>query len=225
MIKNLLKYFALFCFIYFLLVSFFNLAPIRQGSAKLFRQNAVFVLTTFYPKAFIVSRQHPSEKSEYELQLLYENNANVEEATERAKMNGQSNLDIELQAYRIHLPAFFLYALLFLMALIAANPISIKEKLWKLLLGLIIFLLYTNVRLTLIMYHQFQVKELGIYEVSDFTANLLSKAQFFLTNITANFMVASLIWIVVSFNQDKWQSFVEKLVDQAPAKANERSRS
>lgn len=215
MIKNLLKYFALFCFIYFLLVSFFSLAPIRQGSAGLFRQNAVFVLTTFYPKAFIVSRQHPSEESEYELQLLYENNSKVEEATERAKMNGQSNLDIELQAYRIHLPAFFMYALLFLLALIAANPMPIREKLWKILLGFIIFLLYTNARLAMIMYHQFQVKHLGIYEAGDFIANLLSKAQFFLTNITANFMVASLIWVIVSFDKDKWQSFVEKVVDQS----------
>lgn len=215
MIKNLLKYFALFCFIYFLLVSFFNLAPIRQGSAGLFRQNAVFVLTTFYPKAFIVSRQHPSEESEYELQLLYENNSTVEEATQQAKVNGQSNLDIELQAYRIHLPAFFLYALLFLLALIAANPMPIREKLWKILLGFIIFLLYTNARLAMIMYHQFQVKHLGIYEAGDFIVNLLNKAQFFLTNITANFMVASLVWIVLSFDKDKWQGFVEKMVDQS----------
>ncbi len=220
MIKHLLKYFTRFCFLYFVLVFFFNLAPIRQGSASFFRQNTVASLTLFFPKAFIVSRQHPTEESEYELQLLYESKSTMEDAKRRAKINGQSNLDMELQAYRIHLPAFFLYPLLFLLALIAANPIPIKQKGWKLLIGFLFFLLYTNFRLTLIMYHQFQVKHLGIYESSELTADLLSKAQFFLTNITANFIVASLIWIVVSFDKNKWQHFVEELVHQA-AKTNE----
>jgi len=214
MIKNLLKYFALFCLIYFLLVGIFNLGPVRQGSANLFRKNAESVLTTFFPKAFIVSQQHPSEKSEYEIQILYENKSKFEEAKRRAKINGQSNLDFELEAYWIHLPAFSLYPLLFLLALIATNPIPLKQKGWNLLLGFIIFLLYTNIRLALIMYHQFQAKHLGIYESSEFTVNLLSKAQFFLTNITANFIVACLVWIIVSFNKNKWENFVEKLVDE-----------
>lgn len=214
MMKKLLTYFGLFCLTYFLLVFFFNLAPVREGSAAFFRKNAEATLTTLYPSAFIVTRQHPNEESPYEIQLLYENEATMEEAKRQAKINGQSNLDIELQAYRLHLPAFFLYPLLFLLALIAANPIPLKKKLWNLFLGLLIFLLYTNIRLAFIMYHQFFAKNLGIYKASDFTINLLDNAQFFLTNITANFIVASLVWVIISFDKDKWQNFVEELVEQ-----------
>ncbi len=97
----------------------------------------------------------------------------------------------------------------FLAALVAATPMSVKRKLWALLWGLILIHCFIALRLAVHIIEIFSREPLRLFAISSFWDGWFYKAyQQFVVNITFGFVVAIFIWILVAFRREDWSKIV-----------------
>jgi len=93
----------------------------------------------------------------------------------------------------------------FLIALILATPIPGRRKLWALVWGLILLHCFVVIKLAVRLVVAFSREPIRFFEISPFWRwCLYTFHQQFIVNITFGFVVATFVWILVSFRRGDW---------------------
>lgn len=106
--------------------------------------------------------------------------------------------------------------LAFLAALILATPIPWRRKAWALLWGLILMHVFMAVRLGILILHLLSSEQVSLLALNWFwKETLLLSVQVFTINILPGFVVAIVIWVLVSFRRGDWPGI---MMQQPPPK-------
>ncbi|MBT8219274.1 MAG: hypothetical protein KJP00_05605 [Bacteroidia bacterium] len=124
----------------------------------------------------------------------------LQSAIQEARMKGTS-LEIENDAsLQFKVSTFPTTALIFLLSLILATPISLRPKIKALLIGLFAFMLYFYFFMYISLLTHISVSRIGIYELEGFS----SKSVRFLNRTFCNFgfslTFAILVWAATAIN-------------------------
>lgn len=125
---------------------------------------------------------------------------------ERAAVTGSSVSAVTVY-FSIHNWGFLLGT--FLISLIIASPVSIRRKLVAAGISLVLFHFYLFFRIWLKLEWEMDTHpELAIVDLSDFWSKALDAFNIvFVQNIVVSFLVAVMIWIMVTFRKDDWGMF------------------
>ena len=97
----------------------------------------------------------------------------------------------------------------YMMALIAATPISVRRKLRALLWGLLLMHCLIAVRLTSHLVDTFSKEPLHLFAISPFWKTKFDVFyQVCVVNVTFGFVAATFIWILVTFRREDWVKII-----------------
>jgi hypothetical protein len=102
----------------------------------------------------------------------------------------------------------YIYAA-FLVALIAATPITVKRKLWALLWGLVLLHCFIALKLAVRLIDGFSNEPVRLFVISSFwKKGFYTFYQEFIVNVTFGFVVAIFIWVLVTFRRGDWSRII-----------------
>lgn len=224
MLKSFFRYLLLFILAYGTLLAISSLPIAKLTLSNTFQSSARKVLNLGFSKVYWVIHTEPNTQDPERIRILYESQSIVNEQVAIAKQQQLSKADIEFEAYQIFVREFWVLPFLFLLTLILISPgnpsthqgraLILRRYYQKFLISIwasLFFCVYTILRILLIMLHQIQVKELAIYQLGSWPSKGLAGVQLFLESMTAPFIIASLIWVMLCFKGDNWKKIVEGL--------------
>ncbi len=95
--------------------------------------------------------------------------------------------------------------IMFVVALIAATPVSVRRKLWALLWGLILVNCLIAVKLGVRIIDVFSKEPLRLFVISPFWEMGFHLLYRLMVNLTFGFIVSTFIWILVTFRREDWR--------------------
>ena len=99
--------------------------------------------------------------------------------------------------------------LAFMAAVILATPIAWRRKAWALLWGLILMHVFMAFRLGILILYLLNSEQVALLALKAFSRQvLLLGMQVFTINILPGFVVAILIWVLVSFRRGDWPAIL-----------------
>lgn len=99
--------------------------------------------------------------------------------------------------------------LAFMVAVIGATPIAWRRKGWALLWGLILMHVFMAFRLGILILYLLNSEQVALLALKAFSRQvLLLSTQVFTVNILPGFVVAILIWVLVSFRRGDWPAIL-----------------
>ena len=142
--------------------------------------------------------------------LVMANDAELQKQIAVAKTQGIKELNVDGKEFFVDYQLFFLMSWVFLLALLIATPITLKAKTWSLLGGSIIFLLYTLLRLYLMMldFLSNQV-DIGIYQYNDFWSSAIKNVAS-TQKLGFSILVVFVIWIAFAAKYTDIKKELEK---------------
>jgi len=173
------------------------------------------VVTPVMQKAFSATNMYSEpvkmrNKKDGVFRLVMANDAELQKQIAVAKTQGLKELNVDGKEFFIDYQLFFLMSWVFLLALLIATPMSLKAKTWSLLGGSIIFLLYTLLRLYLMMldFLSNQV-DIGIYQYDEFWSSVIKNVAS-TQKLGFSILVVFVIWIAFAIKYTDIKKELEK---------------
>ena len=97
----------------------------------------------------------------------------------------------------------------FLMALIAATPLTLRHKVWAIVWGLILMHMFVAFELVIIILNLFSSELVSLLILNSFWKDVVvATNDIVLWNLTTGFIIAFFIWVLVSFCRQDWSKIV-----------------
>jgi hypothetical protein len=209
--KALLLKFFIFIGVYLALTFLFKVPALQNTLANVYSFGAAkFLDGTLWDGFFQVSPI--VDKNEIEqglIKVVYGNEAKVNEQISQARFLGQKKTDLVLREFKVKFEEFFLFMVVFFIALLSVTPISVRQKLKNAVIGLLLIFLFSWFKLRLHTLYHFSEVPLGVYEAKGFSLQLLT-AIYNNFNIGAGFLFVTLIWGVLCFSGKNWKEMLTK---------------
>jgi hypothetical protein len=224
--KVFLRSLLLFSVAYVILYLLTTLPGSQKVLADAYKSMANTVVVPALPKAYLLFEQQPEIPDDPKrIRARLDSQAKVDAQMQAAREQGLKTLDLKFPTYNIALFEFFIFPLLFFLALLIATPVPWKRKLAASAIGLLLLLIFMFFKTYFITLYHLQRNQIAEYQMSEFWEGLIGKVQVGFNNITTALIVATLIWAVTVFKKSDWKKFSDQL-NQATAKnkAPERSK-
>lgn len=173
------------------------------------------MVTPVMQKAFSATNMYSEpvkmrNKKDGIFRLVMANDAELQKQIAVAKTQGIKELKVDGKEFFVDYQLFFLMSWVFLLALLIATPMTPKNKTWSLLGGSIIFLLYTMLRLYLMMldFLSNQV-DIGIYQYDDFWSSVIKNVAS-TQKLGFSILVVFVIWIAFAIKYTDIKKELEK---------------
>ena len=191
---QVLKSLLVLAVIYCLLIACWPV--VGRAYSCLYRGGANFLFGSFGSKGIV--EFNTLKKAEYDIEVfLY----NIDHRNQDGTLRGLETSHSSRRDAYIYIA--------FLVALIAATPISVKRKLWALLWGTIFIHCFIAMKLYLRLIDAFSREPLCVITISPFWGRIFYAVhQMFVENVNSGFVAAVLIWILVSFRRGDWVTIV-----------------
>ncbi|MCB0598124.1 MAG: hypothetical protein H6557_12220 [Lewinellaceae bacterium] len=207
MIKSILKFFALFCLGYFLLLFCFSITAVEQKTSSLFSSTAEAATKTVLSERHLYFQYPEGMANPNYIRVAYETQANIDKQFEAARQKQEAQPNIAMRTYTFFFREFVVLPFIFLLALVAATPLPFKKRLYGLLGGSLLFAGYTYLRISGILAYELYAEKDG----QGIAAQALEGFVLFLQSTGASFIVAIFIWILLFFQIGGWQRAVNAI--------------
>lgn len=206
-LRSLLVFFGA----YILLYIFTMLPGIKPPIASAYKSMANTFVVPSFSNAYLLFEQNPGMTSDpYGLRVRLESQARVDEQMQAARQQGLKTIDLKFQTYNIFLFEFFIFPLLFFVALLLATPVAWRRKLQPLLIGTVLILVFMFFKTYFITLYHLQRNQVEAYQMSEFWEGVIGKVQLGFNNITTALITATLIWALTVFRKGDWKKLTEQ---------------
>ena len=200
-----LKYFLIFLLLYGVLTGLSLIPGVAAAANTVYRKTTTSLLSTIFPEAYIKLQADPTDADV--IDVIY-----VSKREMRERMNDQplgGRMKFSGQSYRVRFYNMFLSFYLFFVALMILSPLSWKERLIGIGIGSVIFYLFTVFKISLSLYHFFNLPENNIYHASE---SYLSFIRWLNNGITLGVKVifVVILWAALAFRHNNWKELLER---------------
>lgn len=202
-----IKFFFRFFLLYSLLIGL-SLVP---GVGKLF--NHIYCLPTekglkaIFPKAYITV--NPDKKESKSIRVEY---ASKKKVAEYNRINNSGNKSASFQIpgkiYKFKFYNLFLSFYIFFLTLMILSPLPRKELLVGILIGTVLFYLYTFFKAAVRLFIYFNDPAAGIYNSSPGVVDFFKNVLYFQT-LGISILVVLLIWAGLVFRKGNWEKIFQ----------------
>ncbi len=204
-VKNALKYFGFFILLYGALTLISLIPVVGSFFNNIYRQSTQPILQTTLPKAYI---QLKSEKNNPDLiRVEFASKEKVRQQIEAARKAGRASAPIQGNTFEFGFYNLFLIFFLFLFSLILLSPLNLKEKIIGILIGSILFYLYSVFKMHLALLSHFNEPEIAVYNTGDTALNITQSILYFMS-LGMNVLVVLVIWAVLVFRKNNWKELL-----------------
>ena len=209
--KKILKHFSYFLLAFGILFWISTRPAVIKKGAEKYRAMVTPVMQSAFGKTNMYSESvKMRNKKNGVFRLVMANDAELQKQIAIAKTQGIKELNVDGKEFFVDYQLFFLMSWVFLLALLIATPMTLKAKTWSLLGGSIIFLLYTMLRLYLMMldFLSNQV-DIGIYQYDEFWSSVLQNVSS-TQKLGFSILVVFVIWIAFAAKYTDIKKELEK---------------
>lgn len=198
--KIISKYLGIFILWFVALTALSFTQPVKKSINEFYGATHTGIFKTMLPELEMTyhSWKKTGDTNEFYYQVY--GKKEMERLIAEAKAKGlrsvkQSSLDV-----KFYLNVFFTPFLIFLLSLILATPLPIKNKLIALSVGLILFLLYQILRVYVKILKNVNAEQMNVYDLEGTSESMV---EFFAGIFQAGFTagIVALIWALVVFNK------------------------
>ncbi len=210
-----LKYFALFLLLYGLLTGISMVPAVGEFCNRMYRKPTEPILAALLPKAYLKIK---AEGDFYEiLRFEFASKAKVQEQMAQAKSSGQAMTTIAGLHNEVNFQNLFTIFFLFLVALVLLSPVGWKQKVKGIVLGTLLYYLFTVFKLYLVELIFFNEPEVAIYHTHPTLLSLATGIRYCLT-MSINVLVVLVIWAVLVLKRDNWRGLLGGVENTFPAR-------
>ena len=202
-----LKYFALFLLLYGILTAISFIPQVGAAANAMYRSPTQSILRGIFSKAYL--QLGPKENSVDDILVNYAPKEQVEAMWRSANQPGLNQKPVEVKGreYVFSYYKTFLSFYLFFVALMLLSPLPRKELLIGLLIGSILYYLFSVFRVSMALAFFFNDPAAEIYHASDFWVNVFKGINNFLT-LGINLLVTLVLWIGLAFRKGNWKKLL-----------------
>jgi hypothetical protein len=205
LIPAALKYFTLFIVLYGLLTAVSLVPKVGETCNRIYRQPTTTILSKMLPKAYI---QMKGEGDYFEtLRIEFASKAVVQQQMAIAKKTGQPMANITGTNNLVNFQNLFLSYFLFYAVLVLLSPINWKQKTVSLLVGTVLFYIYTVFKLYLILLIFFNQPDIAIEQTDATTLQIYKNIRFCMTMGT-NGLLVLLLWALLVLKKNNWMGLL-----------------
>ncbi len=206
LLRSALKYFGLFLLLYGAMTAISLVPSVGAAFNAAYRQPTEPILKSLLSKAYLQLKTEVGKPDV--LRVEYASKEQVQRQMAEAKQSGQANARIVGRDNLISFYNLFLSFWLFLVALILLSPISWKEKALGIVVGSLLFYLYTVLKVYLAMLVIFNQPDIAIYQTGDFWLKIGRSILYFMT-LGTNVLVVLLLWALAAFRRGNWREVLK----------------
>lgn len=208
----LIKYFLGFLLLYSLLFGLFSLTSVAKVTADAYRPPTLMLLQVFLPKAHLqLEPDAPPESDPYTIRAVFISKAKVEEFKAQAKQQGAGQVTLDATEYDIYFHLLFTSFWLFLLSLILLTPFGWKDKLLGILIGSLLFYLYTVFKIYIFLLDLFNRSQYDMYKLGETGSKVVEGLSYVLKSLGLSAFVVIFIWVLVAFRKSNWRALLGKL--------------
>lgn len=198
-----LKYFLFFCLLYGTLTALSLIPQVGKTLNDIYRKPTQRILTSLFDKAHL---QLGADKNDVDIiRVEYASKKMVQQQMRSA---GKTNVQINGRLYEFSFYNTFLSFYIFLLVLMLLSPLPRKEMLIGLLVGSILFYLFSVFRTSIALLFFFNDPVVDIYHYSDFWVEAIRKLNNFLT-LGINLLIVLVLWITLAFRKKNWKKLLQ----------------
>lgn len=204
-LRAALRYFLTFFLLYSILIGISLIPRVGFMLNNLYQGPTEPILKGLFSRAYLQLRADEADPN-----IIWMQYASKKEVMEQmAQAQGQRSMMVQGRNSPLHFYNLFLTFYLFFFALMVLSPVRIGPKMGKLVLGTVIFYLYTVFKIWLQLMITFNEPETAIYSTAEFPLKII---RWCLSGMTlgANILFVLILWIVLVFNRNNWQAFLER---------------
>lgn len=196
--KILLKHFGIFWAVFIALQLLVSVSSVRNGLANLHAGLFKNVAHTFLPELNLEAKA----KNDGEILFTFYNQKKADEMVAEMKRSGKSG-NVNLQTYEYGIdPGYHVnLALIFLIAIFMATPLAWKKRFLFAGIGIVLFYIYSIVRMNIKLKYEVSQLNIGLYESDPSGFLSLHKLNNFFGSLGLIFMVIILIWAILIFTK------------------------
>lgn len=207
--NKLLRHFGLFWLIFMALQFLVLIVPIRNGLSEIHASLYSNVAQRFMPE---IKLQADAQPDNGEILFKFYNQVQASRMAKEIQKTGKAgNVNVPEYEYGID-PGHYVYmALVFLIALFLATPLSWSKRFILMGIGILCFYLFSFVRVVIRLKFEIGQLNIGLYE-SDPTGFLsLHKVNNFLNSLGMILIVIILLWAILVFTRKNIQQLKSHL--------------
>jgi hypothetical protein len=194
-----LKYLLYFCLLYGILTALGFLPSMGELGNSMYRPPTESILTRVFPSAYLQLRAGRTDVDI--IRVEYISRKKIEE--QRRTSNTRS-MEVKGRSYEFSYYKTFLSFYIFFLTLMILSPLPLKEKIIGILIGTILYYLFSVFRVGMALAFFFNDPVADIYHASDFWVNIIRQVNDFMT-LGINLLVVIILWIGLAFRKDNWE--------------------
>ena len=199
-----LKYFLWFLLLYGALTAVSLIPQVGAACNAIYRQPTEWLLKGLFPKAYLHLKSRPGDADA--IVVEYASKEKIAQAQMEARTSG-GQVQIPGKITDMKFYNMFLSFHLFFLALILLSPITWKEKLTGIVIGSVLFYLFTVFRISLSLIVLFNQPDVAIYQTGAFWLNTSKSILYFLT-LGVKVLVVLLLWVLLAFRKQNWKELL-----------------
>lgn len=200
-----LKYFLWFLLLYGALTAVSLIPQVGAACNAMYRQPTEWLLKGLFPKAYLHLKARPGDADA--IVVEYASKEKIAQAQMEARTNG-GQVQIPGKITDMKFYNMFLSFHLFFVALMLLSPITWKEKLTGIVIGSVLFYLFTVFRISLSLIVLFNQPDVAIYQTGAFWLNTSKSILYFLT-LGVKVLVVLLLWVLLAFRKQNWKELLQ----------------
>ena len=208
-IKNALKYFGMFVLIYGTLTIIGLIPAVGCFFNNVYRSTSQPVLQRTLSKAYIQLKSVENDPDI--IRVEFASKEMVQKQVEEARKSGQKRAPIQGNSFEFGFYNLFFSFFLFLISLLLLSPVSLMEKVTGILLGSLIFYLYTVLKMNFALLSHFNEPEINIYQTGGVILKAIRSILYFMS-LGLNVLVVLIIWAFLAFRKDNWKKMLDKSI-------------
>lgn len=199
-----LKYFLWFLLLYGALTAVSLIPQVGAACNAIYRQPTEWLLKGLFPKAYLHLKARPGDADA--IVVEYASKEKIAQAQMEARTSG-GQVQIPGKITDMKFYNMFLSFHLFFVALMLLSPITWKEKLTGIVIGSVLFYLFTVFRISLSLIVLFNQPDVAIYQTGAFWLNTSKSILYFLT-LGVKVLVVLLLWVLLAFRKQNWKELL-----------------
>ena len=203
-IQSGLKFFLIFLVLYGALVAFSLIPAVTSASNFLYRKPTQSLIRVLLPQAHIQLKEGLESPHVIRVEYISKEKLN---AYMKQRQAGAERVSVQGFDFQIYFFNIFLSFYILLLSLLILSPTSKREKLIGIVIGSILFYLFSLFRVYILLLKTFNEPAVGVYHSSESTMAFVDGILPYFT-LSVNMLVVLLLWIFLSFRKGNWKVFL-----------------
>ena len=143
------------------------------------------------------------------IRVVYSSKAEVDRQIQLAKQRGDRQINMSGISYDLYFNLLFTTYIIYLLTLILITPINWKSKIWAVVIGTLIFFVFTIFKIATLLLNLFNKSALDMYKLGDFGTDFVERLAVLLRSLGFSAFIVILIWVLVAFRKSNWRNLLD----------------